>query len=317
MVDFVRYWASKTPISPPKMLEIIGVGSSKFYDWEIRYEQKNEHNATLPKNFWLDEWEREVILAFYNEHPDEGYRLLTYTMLDADLVAVSPSSVYRTLKAAGKLEKWAKQSSSRKGQGFEQPAKVHEHWHIDISYLNLAGTFYYLCAMLDGYSRYIVHWEIREQMTEQDVEIILQRAKEKFPEARPRIISDNGPQFISRGFKEFIRISGMTHVRTSPYYPQSNGKQERWFGTLKQECIRPKTPVDLLDSRQIVEAYVRHYNDHRLHSAIGYVTPKDKLEGREKLIFSERKRKLKQARERRIASKKTLQKTLLSTIIES
>ena len=295
------------------MLAIIGVGSSKFYNWNIRYEQKNRHNAMLPKNFWLDEWEREAILAFHDEHPDEGYRLLSYAMLDADWVAVSPSSVYRTLKAAGRLEKWAKQSSSRKGQGFEQPLKIHEHWHIDISYLNLAGTFYYLCAMLDGYSRYIVHWEIREQMTEQDVEIIMQRAREKFPKARPRIISDNGPQFISRGFKEFIRMSGMTHVRTSPYYPQSNGKQERWFGTLKQECIRPKTPVDLSDSRQVVDAYVRHYNARRLHSAIGYITPKDKLEGRENLVFAERKRKLKQARKRRIASKKSHQKTLLPT----
>ena len=129
--------------------------------------------------------------------------------------------------------------------------------------------------------------------------------------------SDNGPQFVSRGFKEFIRISGMTHVRTSPYYPQSNGKQERWFGTLKQECIRPKTPVDLSDSRQVVGTYVEHYNAYRLHSAIGYVTPKDKLEGRENLIFVERKIKLNLARKRRIASKKTPQKTLLPTIIGS
>jgi len=65
-------------------------------------------------------------------------------------------------------------------------------------------------------------------MREADVEVILERAKEKYPVAKPRIISDNGPQFIARDFKEFIRISGMTHVRTSPYYPQSNGKIERW-----------------------------------------------------------------------------------------
>ena len=75
-------------------------------------------------------------------------------------------------------------------------------------------------------------------MTETDVEIILQRAKEKFPDARPRIISDNGPQFIAKDFKEFIRLSGMTHVRTSPYYPQSNGKLERFHKTIKGECIR-------------------------------------------------------------------------------
>ncbi|HTS58830.1 MAG TPA: hypothetical protein VMH03_14875 [Terriglobales bacterium] len=56
---------------------------------------------------------------------------------------------------------------------------------------------------------------------EADVEIILERAKEKYPEVKPRLISHNGPQFIARDFKEFIRISGMTHVRTSPSYPRS------------------------------------------------------------------------------------------------
>ena len=81
----------------------------------------------------------------------------------------------------------------------------------------------------------LVHWELRESMTEQDVEIVLQRARECFPEETPRIITDNGPQFIAKDFKEFIRISGMTHVRTSPYYPQSNGKIERWHGSLKHE----------------------------------------------------------------------------------
>jgi transposase InsO family protein len=77
-------------------------------------------------------------------------------------------------------------------------------------------------------------------MTEADIEIILQGAKEKCPEARPRIISDNGPQFIAKDFKEFIRISGMTHVRTSPFHPQSNGKNERWHKSLKRECIRER-----------------------------------------------------------------------------
>ena len=199
------------------------------------------------------------------------------------------------------MEKWAK-TPSKKGKGFNQPKKAHQHWHIDISYINIRGTFYYLCTVLDGYSRYVVHWEIREQMMEKDVEIILQRATEKTPDVNPRIISDNGPQFVSRAFKEFVRISGMTHVRTSPYYPQSNGKLERWHGSLKQECIRPKTPLDLADARQLVDQYVTQYNCQRLHSAIGYVTPKDKLEGQEKIIFAERKRKLKQARDRRKAA---------------
>ena len=144
-------------------------------------------------------------------------------MLDADVVAVSPSSVYRVLKGAGLIGSQGHAPSS-KGQGFEQPDRPHQDWHIDVSYLNICSTFYYLCTILDGYSRTIVHWEIREAMTEADIETILQRGREAFPGVTPRIISDNGPQFVARDFKEFVRLCGMTHVRTSPYYPQSNGK---------------------------------------------------------------------------------------------
>ncbi|MCJ7738654.1 MAG: DDE-type integrase/transposase/recombinase, partial [Anaerolineae bacterium] len=190
-------------------------------------------------------------------------------------------------------------TDTKKGQGFHQPLAAHHHWHIDMAYINICGTFYYLCTLLDGYSRYVVHWKIRESMTEADVEVILQRAREKFPEARPRIISDNGPQFIAKGFKEYIRICGMTHVRTSPYYPQSKGKIERWHRSVKSECIRPTTPLSLEDARRVVRKLVTVYNTQRLHSAIGYVTPQDKLEGREALIFVERNRKLTEARDAR------------------
>jgi transposase InsO family protein/transposase-like protein len=194
---------------------------------------------------------------------------------------------------AGLLQRWNRKASL-KGTGFQQPLKPHEHWHVDVSYINTSGTFYYLCSVLDVASRYIVHWEIRESMKEQEVEIILQRAAEKFPEAKPRLISDNGPQFIAKDFKdfkEFIRICGMTHVRTSPFYPQSNGKIERWHKSIKTECIRPGVPLSMEDAERIVGRWVGHYNTVRLHSAIGYIAPSDKLEGRETQIFAERDRK--------------------------
>jgi len=227
-------------------------------------------------------------------------------MIDRDIVAVSPSSVYRVLKAAGRLDRQVCRQSS-KGRGFKQPQRPHQHWHIDIAYINLAGTFYYLCAVLDGYSRYIVHWELRPHMTERDVQIIVQRARERHPGvhpgahpgAHPRIISDNGPQFIAREFKHFVRLCGMTHVRTSPFYPQSNGKLERWHGSLKRECIRPAPPRDVDEARGRVSEYVNHYNQVRLHGALDYITPADKLAGREQAIWSERDRRLEAARARR------------------
>ena len=102
----------------------------------------------MPRDHWLEDREKRTIVAYAREHPGQGYRRLTYMMMDADGVAASPPSV---------------------------------------------------------------HWEIREAMKERDVEIILLRGREAFPDVRPRIISDNGPQFIAREFKAFIRICGMTH----------------------------------------------------------------------------------------------------------
>jgi putative transposase len=252
----------------------------------------------VPRDHWLTDDEKERIRVFARQHPLEGYRRLTFMMLDADVVAASPASVYRVLKAAGLL---AAQSPrpTKKGTGFVHPIRPHEHWHVDVSYLNVAGTFYFLCSVLDGCSRFVVHWEIREKMQESDVETIIQRAREAYPGVTPRIISDNGPQFIARDFKEFIRIAGMTHVRTSPYYPQSNGKIERWHKTLKADCIRLHVPLSLDDARRLVAEFVAHYNTVRLHSAIGYITPQDKLAGREQQIFAERDRKLAEARQRR------------------
>ena len=282
-----------------RFISWLSVARSKFYTWIQRYGKANEHNAPIPRDFWLEDWEQQAIIDFYPDNPLEGYRRLTFMMLGPGRGGrKSGHHLACSCKSGPACETW-NQKASLKGTGFVQPLAPHEHWHVDVSYLNICGTFYYLCSVLDGCSRYIVHWEIREQMTEADVEIILQRAKEKFPYARPRIISDNGPQFIAKDFKEFIRLSGMTHVRTSPFYPQSNGKLERFHKTIKTECIRPGVPLSLDDARRIVGEYIEHYNTVRLHSAIGYVAPADKLEGKDQEIFKERDRKLEEARELR------------------
>jgi putative transposase len=294
----VARWTKRTELPVKKFTAWLGIGTSKFYDWRDRYGKVNEHNAQIPRDTWLEDWEKQAIVAYHHPHPLEGYRRLAFMMLDEDVVAVSPSSAYRVLQAAGLLDRH-NTKASLKGTGFQQPLGSHEHWHVDVAYVNIAGTFYFLCSVLDGYSRAIVHWEIRPKMEEQDVEVILQRAKEKYPDARPRIISDNGPQFLAKDFKQFIRLCGMTHVRTSPYYPQSNGKLERFHRTIKGDCLRPACPATLDEARRHVTRYVAHYNQVRLHSAIGYVTPEQKLAGMERDIFDERDRKLAEARQRR------------------
>jgi transposase InsO family protein len=273
----------------------LGIHRAKFFDWKQRYGLVNEHNAQIPRDHWLLPEEKRTIIAYHDAHPLDGYRRLTFRMLDEDVVACSPKTVWRVLKAAGRLDRH-NPKPSKKGTGFVQPDGPHLHWHIDVSYINVGGSFFYLCSLLDGYSRFIVHWDLRAQMTELDIACILQAAREKFPSARPRIISDNGPQFVAKDFKVFIRLCGMTHVRTAPYCPQSSGKIARWHKRIKTEAIRIAHPGDQAEARRLIPRYVEEYNDRRLHSAIGNLAPRDKLEGRERQIWELRDQRLLAAR---------------------
>jgi len=298
VVDFVRDWAARAELPAKRLLGWVGLAAAKYHAWTGRYGQAHEPHGQVPRDHWLTAAEKNAILDFHHQHPLEGYRRLTYLMIDRDVVACSPATVYRVLSFAGLLKRWNSRPNA-KGTGFVQPVHPHDHWHVDVSYLHIAGTFYYLCSVLDGASRAVVHGDIRERMTEPDVEQILQRAKERHPGVTPRVITDNGPQFIARDFKEFIRLSGMTHVRTSPYYPQSNGKIERFHRTLKHDAVRTQTPLTKADADRVVAHFAAHYNTERLHSAIGYVTPHDYLAGRQPAIHAARDRKLEAARERR------------------
>jgi putative transposase len=299
-VDFVKEWVARFECVRVKdILGTLNLHSAKYSEWKGRYSEPNLHNGHIPRDSWLLPEEKKAIVDFYLDHSLDGYRRCTYMMIDQDIVCCSPSTVYRVLSDARAMRRWNRSKPSRKGTGFVQPLKAHKHWHTDISYVNISGTFYYLISILDGFSRYMVHWDIRKSMTELDVQLILQKAKELFPEARPRIISDNGKQFTCRDFKELVRSHGMTHVRTSPYYPQSNGKLERFHKTIKNECIRPGSPLTQEDAKRLVRKYVNHYNKERLHSAINYVTPQDKLDGKAEAICEERNRKLEEARKNR------------------
>jgi putative transposase len=132
VVDYVRRWRERTEIPAQRFVGWLGIGQSKFHDWKDRYGKRNEHNGWVPRDWWLEDWEKQAIIRFSFEYPLEGYRRLAFMMLDRDVVAVSPTSVYRVLKAAGRIGRSANKPS-KKGTGFHQPQKPHEHWHIDIS----------------------------------------------------------------------------------------------------------------------------------------------------------------------------------------
>ena len=236
-------------------LKVLGLSKATFYRWAKnggKLEMAN--NRRMPKSHWLLPWEKEAITAYKRKHPEVGYRRLAYMMLDEGVVAVTPSSVYRVLKEAGLSSKWTPAGGGTSRQGFEQPIRPHEQWHTDIAYLNILGTYYFFIGVLDGYSRAIVHHEVRTDMTTLDVQVVIERALEKLPEEapRPRIITDNGGQYVASEFKAYLRERDISHSRARPRHPQSNGKIERFHKSLKVECIRRKAMGSLEEARILI-----------------------------------------------------------------
>jgi len=298
-VSFVAYWHEQTGLPEKWFCRHIGIRQERLSDWRRRFGLPNAHNGQMPRYFWISDEERDRIIDFYLNHPEEGYRRCTYMMIDSDIAYVSPTTTWRVLNRAGVMRPRSA-GSTAKGKGFSQPGGPHEQWHTDISCVQVEGSFYFLICVLDGYSRYIVNWDLRASMETGDVSIVQQRALENAPEGvRPRIISDRGSQFTAREFRKFISLHGLTQTTTSPYYPQSNGKIERFYRTVKGEGIRGKAFNDRDHAKQILDKYIKYYNNERLHSAIGYVTPDDRLAGRTEQIHNERDRKLAEARRKR------------------
>lgn len=285
-------------------LKLLNISPSKYYSWVERKGLPNKTNIETPNSAWLLPEETDKIIEYCQDKIEDGYRRLTYMMLDDDIVAVSPSSVYRVLRSNNLLNRWSEKKPSSKGSGFVQPLKPNEHWHTDISYVNILGTFFFLMTVLDGYSRKVIHHELRSNMTETDVEIVIQRAIELHPDATANLITDNGTQYVSKDFKSFIKDSGLNHIKTSVAYPQSNGKIERFHRTIKSEKIRVSSFVDIADARKQIDTYIKDYNEERLHSSLGYLTPNEVFNGYREYRLAERKIKLDNARIARAKARK-------------
>jgi len=303
VVGFIETIIPKTDIKVNKLLSMIGINSSKYYSWNQRKGKANNHNGKIPKRHWCLDWEKEAIINYAKKHPEEGYRRLTHMMIDENIAAVSPATTYRVLKSAGLLNRWNKVKKSSKGNGFNQPTAPHQHWHTDIKYVNYRGTFLFLISVIDGYSRFIVHHELRQHMEEFDIEITIQRALEKYPTSKPRIISDNGPQYISKDFAKYLRFVQLQHIRTSVAYPQSNGKIERYHRTIGEECLRKKSLINLDDARKQIADFIDFYNTKRLHSSLYYLTPEDFLMDRVEDKLRIREIKFNEAKENRIKAR--------------
>ena len=303
-MDYIEEMQKKTEFKLSYFLTHLSLSKSKYYDWKERTGIENKHNGKIPKEHWHTPEEEEKIISYVKKHIystdrfyRDGYRRLAYRMLDEEIAALSPSSLYRILKTNNLLSPWNTKKSTSKGKGFKQPKRVHRHWHIDIKYVHFCHRHYFLISIIDGYSRFIVNHGLFEDMKTETITTLVQEAKDKFKGVNPRIISDNGPQFISKEFSKFIDFIQFTHARTSVGYPQSNGKIERFHGTFNREFYKNVPLLSFEDAKIKINEYIEHYNSERLHSALYYLTPLDFLLNKVDEKLHIRELKLKNAKE--------------------
>jgi len=288
----IQRYQAKTGLPINTILKYAGIPERTWYEWSERCGAETKHNNNIPKAYYLTPEEIKAIVAYCTDNPLKGYRMQCWEMVDKNVAFVSCSSVYNVIKRHNLGKKWAELAEEAK-KGFDQPLTVHEQWHIDFSYIKIQNSFYYFIGILDGYSRKMLNWRLCKNMEGVNAEILVAETKEVYPEAAgPRLISDNGSQFVSKDFEELLVLLEFSHTLTSANHPQSNGKLERFHRTLKTEHIRRASYLEYHDACIRLAEWIAYYNSERLHSAIWYLTPNDVFYGRTAKRLAERKEKL-------------------------
>jgi transposase InsO family protein len=302
ILSFIDHLKEMTGASTSKLVKDLGLNKATFYNWLKRREafRLEDHKPVGRNPKALLPWERQAIIDYYLKQDDhyKGYARLCYEMIDADVVYSSPSTVYRVLSKAGLLMRWA--PARKLGDPPAKPDAPNQKWHTDLMQINIGGRIYYYQGVIDAYSRYIISYDIHTEGTALNTSLVLQSAFDKSPRGiKPFIVSDNGPEFISKEFREVIRQNNGVRMRISAYHPQSNGIDERHHRTLREECLYGKSPENLFEIKEIVGKWVDQYNNKRLHSAIRYMPPAVWHAGKQQELLKERKNKLKMARKER------------------
>jgi transposase InsO family protein len=269
-----------------------------YYEWRERAEARRLDDlipggrcmsAVLPE-------EKDAVIAYALAHPKEGYRRLAWMMVDADVAYLSPASVYRVLNDADLLYRWKR--SHRAGEKPAAPTRPNQRWHTDIMYLRVADTWYFLVTLIDGYSRYVVHWELLTTMRAADVRLVIQHALELRQLKDVEIVSDNGSQFTSADFKALVRQFELQHIRIRTYHPESNGTIER-FHRSTREALEDADLRNLSHARELIGRWVKHYNESRLHASLQYLPPAEYFSGEPQCRLDDRLYKLERARRQR------------------
>ncbi len=305
IVKDLKIQQNRTGYSVEKLLSLYGIAPSTYYGWFNAKSLKN-NRPKRNKNFKaLLPDEIEAVKTFRSDHPEPGYRKLAWMMVDQNIAFIPEITVYRLLKGLNMLSVGIPGDVA--GSEYKnKPLYVHHHWHTDIAYIKIRNIFYYLIMMLDGYSRFLLNWELMTDMTEISVSLFVQETREKYPERKPMLIMDNGTQFVSRDFKDLLSEIDLHPVHTRRNHPQTNGKIERMNGTVKTEAIRKNTPVTHGEACRILNDYEYEYNYQRLHAGIKYLRPADVFFGRDKTVLNNRKMKILVARQNRISKNKAL-----------
>lgn len=280
-----------------RILGRLGLAKSRYREWV----QRAARDALADRQPIAPAWdailaaEKDAVIAYALAHPKDGYRRLAWQMVDADVAYLSPSSVYRVLQDADLLYRWKRSASV--GNPPAKPTRPNERWHTDLMYLRIADSWYFLVTVLDAYSRYVVHWELLTRMTAADVRLVIQQALER-TDATPDVVTDNGSQFTGAEFKDLVRRFAFEHIRIRTYHPESNGPVERYHRSTR-DALGETELRNLAQARAIIEEWVRHYNEERLHAGLSYLPPAVFYRGNPVARISERQAKLQQARTER------------------
>lgn len=298
-------------------LDLLGIPRSTFYLWYDKYQTGGvdalTDKAPMPSRVWnrIPDDVREQIIDLALEEPELSPRELAVRFTDTKSYFVSEASVYRLLKAHDLITSPAFIVIRAANEFKDKTTAINQLWQTDFTYLKVIGWgWFYLSTILDDYSRYIIAWKLCTNMNASDVTDTLELALQASGcdqvnvLHRPRLLSDNGPSYISGELAEYLEGQGMTHTRGAPYHPQTQGKIERWHQTLKNRILLENyfLPGDLKGQ---IRHFIDHYNNHRYHESLQNVTPADAYFGRAQSILEKRERiKNKTINQRRLQHRK-------------
>jgi transposase InsO family protein len=298
-MEIVRI-VENSQLSVKQTLAELNINRSTFYNWYRRY-QEGGYEALAsryrpPKQFWnaVPPWEKQRVVEIALEHPEMSPRELACYITDKRKYYISESTVYRILKAHDLITSPVYMVVTALDK-FHQPTKVvNELWQTDFTYFKVVHWgWYYLSTILDDYSRYILAWRLCTGMAADDVKQTLEDAIQftgiRDPKVLhlPRLLSDNGPCYISKALSSYLKEEGIGHTRGKPFHPMTQGKIERYHRSMKNILLLENyySPSDL---KHYIGIFVDYYNNHRYHEALNNVTPADVYYGRDREILTRR-----------------------------